>query len=81
MHVVVSWHNPARIPGILFAAIDAPTPSPAEQDAALGLVLAQRPIDCFRIVGIIHRPDAVGAEVEHLATLTSLSRSAALRLR
>ena len=43
--------------------------APAEQDAALGPVLAQGSTDGLRIVGIVHRIGAVGAQVEDLAML------------
>ena len=43
--------------------------APAEQDAALGPVLAQGSTDGLRIVGIVHRIGAVGAQVEDLVML------------
>src|SRR5262249_25031064 len=43
--------------------------APAEQDTALGSVLAQGSTDSGRIVGIIHRIGAVGAQVEDVAML------------
>ena len=43
--------------------------APAEQDAALGPVLAQGSTDGLRIIGIVHGIGAVGAQVEDLAML------------
>jgi hypothetical protein len=44
-------------------------PAPAEQDAALGPVLAQSSAHGPRIVGIVHGICAVGAQIEDLAML------------
>ena len=43
--------------------------APAEQDAAFGPILAQGSTYGLRIVGIIHRIGAVGAQVQDLAIL------------
>ena len=43
--------------------------APAEQDAALGPVLTQGSTHGLRIIGIVHRIGAVGAQVEDLAML------------
>jgi predicted PurR-regulated permease PerM len=44
-------------------------PASAEENAALRLVLAQGLADRLRVIGIVHRIGAIGAQVENLAML------------
>ena len=60
----------ARMPAILHAATDAPTPGAADEDAALRLSALDRRAELGRLVGVVdpHRV-GVGAEVDDLVSL------------
>lgn len=64
----VSWETPARILGILFAAIDTPHTASTDHNPPVGASPQRRKADRFnrfREIRVIHRGYTVGAQVQH----------------
>ena len=61
-----SWHRPARTPGILFAATEAPTPLPHRRMPAIGPALADGHPQLLGEVRVVHRSLGARAQVRHL---------------
>ena len=74
----VSWQTAVRMPRILFAATDAPTPDPQMRIPAVGRCLLDRHARALGEVGVVVLGiGAVAAEVDELVAPRSARRSCA----